>query len=115
MALSKSLPTPNTHELFRVVIRLAVGAPLRALPVPFAPIAPEPFVPEGFTPVKLITVIDETTCLDIVAVTVTLLSGAAAKARQISEVPLCTFVLCTRAQVSPAPVTLETVVLAPEL
>jgi hypothetical protein len=31
--------------LLRVVVRLAVGAPLLLLPVPIAPIAPDPFVP----------------------------------------------------------------------
>ena len=61
IASSKSLPTPKTQELFRVVTRLAVGAPEDAFAVPVAPIAPDPFVPEGSTPVKLMTVIDEAT------------------------------------------------------
>jgi hypothetical protein len=88
MALSKSLPTPITQEPARVVVRLAVGAPLREFPVPVAPIAPEPFVPLESTPAKLITVMEEPTLLERVAVTVTLLSVCVAKARQISDVPL---------------------------
>ena len=82
------MPTPKTQELFRVVTRLAVGAPEDALALPVAPIAPDPFVPEEFTPVKLMTVIDEATLWDSVAVTVTAFNGAVANARQISDVPL---------------------------
>jgi hypothetical protein len=76
--------------------------------------APEPFVPEVSTPVKLITVIEETTLCDSVAVTVTAFNGEAEKARQISAVPGWTLVLSTRTQVSPAPATLITVVLDEE-
>jgi hypothetical protein len=76
-----------TKEPPRVVTSLAVGAPGFLFPVPIAPMAPEPFVPEVSTPVKLITVIEETTLCDRVAVTVTALNGAAEKARQISAVP----------------------------
>jgi len=112
--LSKSFPTPNTQELFFVVTRLAVGAPDPALPVPVAPIAPEPLVPDELTPVKLMTVIDEETLLDSVAVTMTPLNVEGAKARQISAVPFCVLVRFTRAQVNPAPVRPETVVLVPE-
>jgi hypothetical protein len=50
------------------------------------------------------TVIEEVTDCDSVAVTVTPFSGEAAKARQISAVPFCALVLRTRTQVSPAPV-----------
>jgi hypothetical protein len=88
MALSKSFPTPATQEPFRVVVRFAVGAPRLELPVPVAPMAPEPFVPEVSTPVKLITVKEETTLCERLAVTVTLLSGEVEKDLHISEFPL---------------------------
>ncbi len=78
-------------------------------PLPIAPIAPEPFVPVGFTPMKLMTVIDESTALDRLAVTETLVKAAVAKVRQTSEVPACAFVLSTRTHVNPAPVTLAMV------
>ena len=65
-----------------------MGAPLLALALPVAPIAPEPLVPVVSTPAKLITVNEELTLWESVAVTVTLLSAEEAKARQISEVPL---------------------------
>lgn len=94
-----------------MVTRVAVGAPDEALPVPVAPIAPAP-APVVSTFLKLMTVIDETTVWDNVAVTVTLLRGLSAKARQISDVPLCAFVLLTRTQVKPAPATPVTVVAA---
>lgn len=114
MALSKSFPTPNTHELFRVVTSEAVGAPDAALLPLVAPIAPEPFVPEVSTPAKLITVMEDTTLCDNVADTITLLNEEGANVRQISEVPLCALVLRTSTQVSPAPVTFVTVVFVPE-
>jgi len=44
-----------------VVTRVAVGAPGLALPLPTAPMAPEPFVPEVLTPLKLMTVMEEST------------------------------------------------------
>jgi hypothetical protein len=66
-----------------------------------------------FTPSKLLTVIEETTLWDSVALTVAPLTGEAANARQISESPLCPFDLTTRFQVNPPPVTFVTVVLAP--
>src|ERR1700730_3978777 len=113
MALSQSLPTPNTQELFRVVTRLAVGAPLAPLPVPVAPTAPAPFTPDVSTPVKVTTVIDAGWLLDRAAVTDTLVSEVDANARQISALPLCTLVRRTSVQVSPAPVTLFTTVFAP--
>jgi hypothetical protein len=71
-----------------VVVRLAVGAPRVEFPVPVAPIAPEPFVPVVSTPAKLITVKEQPKLWEIVAVTVALLNGDGANARQISEVPL---------------------------
>ena len=103
-----------TQDPFRVVVRLAVGAPPLEFAVPVAPMAPAPFVPEVSTPAKLITVKEHTTLWEIVAVTVTLLSAAGANARQISEVPLCTLVLRTRTQFNPPPETFVTVVLGPE-
>jgi regulator of RNase E activity RraA len=57
------------------------------------------------------TVSEETTFCDNVAVTVTALSGDVAKARQISAVPLWVFVLRTSTQVRPAPEMLETTAL----
>jgi hypothetical protein len=64
--------------------------------------------------VKPITVMDAATFCESVAVTDTALSGVVAKARQISAVPLCTFVLTTSFQVRPAPDTLVTLVLGAE-
>ena len=75
-----------------MVVNDALGAPGCALPVPLAPMAPEPLLPVVSTPVKLITVIEEITLCDRVAVTETLLSGAVAKALQISASPFCTLV-----------------------
>jgi hypothetical protein len=60
-------------------------------------------VPEVLDPVKLMTVIDAASLADSVAVTVTLLSLAVAKARQISAVPAWALVLCTRVQVKLPP------------
>ena len=114
MALSKSLPTPSTQELSRVVVSVAVGAPEEAFPAPVAPTAPEPLVPEVSTPVKLITVIEAATLWDRVALTEVLVRVEGAKARQISAAPLCTLVLTTRAHVRPAPEMVLTVVLVPE-
>src|SRR3954470_4936780 len=105
IALSKSLPTPKTHELFRVVVSVAVGAPEAALADLIAPIAPEPFVPDVSTLENVITVRDEITVCDSVAVAVTLVRTFGEKARQISLDPACALVRATRAQVSPAPVT----------
>jgi hypothetical protein len=107
--LSQSVPTPNTHELFRVVTSDAVGAPEAALPPPVAPIAPDPFVPVVSVPLKATTVIDDTTFCDKFAVTVALLSAVVANARHISAPPGCALVRFTRAQVNPPPVTLLTV------
>src|SRR4029077_6118846 len=101
MGLSQSLPTPSTRELLRVVTRLAVGSPGLAFRVPTAPMAPLPFVPLVSTPVKLITVIEEQTDCESIAVTVTPLKVEEANALQISAVPFCVFVRSTRTQVSP--------------
>ncbi len=111
MALSKSLPTPSTSELSRVVTSEAVGAPEAALAPPTAPMAPEPLVPVVSTPAKLTTVMEETTLCERVAVTEMLFSTVGAKVRQISEVPFCTFTRFTRVQLRPPPVRLVTVVL----
>ena len=53
IALSKSFPTPNTHEFARVVVKVAEGAPDPALALAVAPIGVV-----GSTPVKLTRVID---------------------------------------------------------
>jgi len=45
VARSQSLPTPNTHELSRVVINAAVGAPDAADAELMAPMAPAPPTP----------------------------------------------------------------------
>src|SRR5580704_16852019 len=108
IALLKSLPTPSTQELLPVVTNEAVGAPVAALLLLVAPIAPP-----GLTPAKLITVIDATTLCDRVAETETALTGAAANAPHISAEPLCTLVRLIKVQASPAPVTLLTAVLVP--
>jgi hypothetical protein len=76
--------------------------------------ATEPFVPEVLTPLKVITVRDEATFCESVAVTVTPLNGADENALQISAVPDWTFVLWTRTQISQAPAILVTVVLGEE-
>ena len=115
MPLWGSTPTPITNELLRVVTKEALGAPVDAFPVPTAPMAPEPFVPEVSTPAKLMTVIEDVTFCERVAVTDTVLSGIGAKARQISAVPFCVRVLLTSTQVRPAPEMLFTLVLVPNL
>src|SRR5262249_14566318 len=84
------------------------GAPGFALADAVAPIAPDPLLPDGSAPVKLITVSDEVNICAMVAVTVTLLSGAVAKARHTSASPDCTLVRRTSCHVSPAPGTLVT-------
>src|SRR5436853_5248597 len=86
-AWSKSLPTPNTSELFRVVTSDDDGAPPAELAVAVAPIAPDPLVPVASTFLKLTTVIEPAVDCDSVAVTVTLASVAGANARQISDEP----------------------------
>src|SRR5690349_2976956 len=75
-----------------------------------APIAPDPFVPEVSTPLNVMTVSDETVPCDSVAVTVALVNGEVANARQISLSPACTFVRTTNCHVSPPPVTPVTLV-----
>ena len=107
------MPTPSTIESARVVTTWAAGAPELELVAAVAPIAPEPFVPDVSAPMNAMTVIDDITACDSVAVTVTLVSGLGANARQISDVPACVFERTTSTHVSPAPVTLVTVVLGP--
>jgi hypothetical protein len=92
----------------RVVTKLADGAPLAALFVAVAPIGPD-----ISAPVKLISVRDEETLCESVAVTVTFVNGFGASALQISEVPLCPFALATNVQANPPPEIPVTVVLAP--
>jgi len=91
-----------------------VGAPALEFAVPVAPIAPEPPLPDVSTPVKVITVIDDTTLCESVAVTFTGPKAEVANARQISAVPASELVLLTRVQLNPAPITLVTVVFAPD-
>src|SRR6185312_14390749 len=62
------------------------------------------------TPLKLITVIEAATDWDRLAVTVALATVDAAKARQISEVPICVLARLTNVQVRPPPLTLVTVI-----
>ena len=81
--------------------------------LPAAPTAPAPLVPEVFTPAKLITVKEEPTLCDRVAVTATPLRGATAKARHISDVPLCPLARTTSDHVRPPPETPFTVVFVP--
>jgi len=95
-------------EFGRVETRLAEGAPLDLLPDATAPIAPEPLVPEESTPAKAITVSEEETIYERLALTEMLLRAVGKKARQISAVPFCAWVLCTRAQVKSPPETLTT-------
>src|SRR5438445_1771901 len=107
-----SSPTPKTRVFARVVVSVAVGAPAAALAVAVAPIAPDPLAPVVSTPVKLTTVSDDNTDCENVAVTVALVSAVGAKARQISAVPSCVFVLCTSTQVRLPPAMVFTTVLA---
>ena len=66
------------------------------LPVPVAPMALGPPAPEVVsTSVKLITVTEDTTLWETVAVTVTLFRAMLANAAQISASPLWTFVRST--------------------
>jgi len=88
--LSQSLPTPKTQEPFRVVTRVALGAPALLLVAALAPIAPDPLVPDVSAPVKLTTVIEDATPCESLAVTLMPVKGDGAKARQISAVPSCT-------------------------
>jgi hypothetical protein len=71
---------------------------------------PEPLSPEGSAPVKDITVIEEVTAADRMALTDTLRRGVFEEARQISAVPFCVLVPTIRAHVKPAPETLFTLV-----
>jgi hypothetical protein len=103
------LPTAITHELLRVVVSFAVGAPDAPLALTLAPMAPDPFVPVVSTPLNVTTPMDESTLCARLAVTETFVSAAVVNARQISEVPPLAFVRFTRVQVSPPPVTLVTV------
>ena len=91
----------------------ADGAPEAALRPPVAPMVPEPFAPDELTPLKLMTVIEELTLCESVAVAVTLLRGVAAKVRQISEVPLWPLVRTTSDHVRPPPEMPVTVVFVP--
>src|SRR5262245_31562786 len=102
-----------THELLRVVVTDAVGAPLGELNWLVAPIAPDPLVPEVSAPVNVKMVSDETAGCESVAVTETLVNGVVANARQTSLLPSCTLVRTTNCHVSPPPVMLVTVVLGP--
>jgi hypothetical protein len=110
VALSQSLPHRTPNEPARVVVSVAVGPPEVEFADRVAPIAPDPFVPLASAPVKLTTVIDADTDCDSDAVTVTLLSADGANARQISDVPSCTFVRATSCQVRDPPVTPVTVI-----
>ena len=96
-----------------MVVKEAVGAPLAAVPVPVAPTAFGNVPLVVSTPVKLYTVIEQTTACEMVAVAVTFVSVEGANAAQISESPLWVFVRLTNAQVKPPPDTPETVVFAP--
>jgi hypothetical protein len=71
--------------------------------------APAPFTPVVSTPIKLITVIEESTLCESVAVTVILVSGTVENACQISDVPSWTLVLRTSVQLKPVEVTFVTV------
>src|ERR1700704_2819031 len=102
-------------EFARVVVSVAVGAPVAPLAVAVAPIAPDPLVPVVSTPVKLTTVMEDKTDCENVAVTVVFVSTAGAKARQISEVPSCVLVLCTSTQVRLPPAMLFTTGFVPVL
>lgn len=109
MAPSQSAPTPNTHELFRVVVSDPVGAPETALNAAVAPTAPEPLLPLGSAPLNATTVMEAAALCPKLAVTVTLLKIAGANARQISALPRTPFARPTNCHVNPAPFTEVTV------
>jgi len=111
IALSQSLATLNTHELLRVVTRVAAGVPGSAFVATVAPIAAEPLLPDVSAPLNAITVIEEATLWDSAALTVTEDKGLVAWARQISAVPSCLLLRCTRDHVSPPPLIPVTTVL----
>jgi hypothetical protein len=95
------LPTPHTHDPALVVVSDTVGDPVPA----FAPATGPSATLALLNPT---TVIDPTHApLDLVAVTVALLSGPGATAVQISDVPACVLVRCRSRQVRPPPVTPE--------
>jgi len=104
MALSQSLPTPTTQELFAVVVREAEGAPL-PLADPTAPTAPDPLTPLEFAPENVMTVIEDSAEKARVAVTETFERSEGAKARQISDVPRWRFSRTTKTHVKLAPLT----------
>jgi hypothetical protein len=95
--------------LARVVAIVADGAPRRELVDAHAPMAAAPFAPEESTPLKATTVIEDATPADSVAVTGAF-TGAAANARQISDVPDRAFERRTSCHVRPAPAIERTVV-----
>jgi hypothetical protein len=109
VALSQSLPTPNTNDAARVVVNVPEGAPDAELLDCVAPIAPAPFVPLVSAPLKETTVIDAAADCTSVAVTVTFDRMPEANARQISESPRRTFVRLTSDHVTPPPLTPLTV------
>src|SRR5439155_15243478 len=99
MALSQSLPTPQIHEPARVVMSVAVGAPLAALPPMVAPLKLRS------APIKAATVIEPTYDPLCVPLTVTLDRTLGAAACQISAVPRWALVRWRNRQVRPPPVT----------
>ena len=105
MALSQSVPTPNTQELSRVLTRDPVGAPEAALNVAVAPTAPEPLLPPGSAPLNATTVMEAAALCPKFAVTATLLKIVGANARQISASPRTPFARATNCHVNPAPFT----------
>src|SRR5262245_44132515 len=103
MALSQSDPTPKMSADGLVVVRATDGAPVDALCFAEAPTT--------LVLTKVMTVSDwsNPVCVGVL-VTVTLVSGAVAVARQTSAVPSWVLARCTSVQVRPAP---ETVIVCP--
>src|SRR4051795_5132130 len=99
VALDQSVPTAQTQEPARVVVRLAVGAPLAALAPAVAPRAVSAFL----KPTTVMLPCQEP--LERVAVKVAAVSGFGATACQISAVPGCEFWRLRSVQVRPPPET----------
>ncbi len=101
----QSKPTPYTQEFAAVVVNVAVGAPLFALPLPTEPI-PAAFENDSTTSSTLAARLK-------LAVTAAELSVPAARADQTSAVPGCAFVRWSSVQVNPAPLTVAVCTLVP--
>src|SRR5262249_35375451 len=102
--LSQSLPTPNTHELARVVVSVAEGLP--ATPAALLAIAVAAPTSEFAAPWKPTTVIEAISDRLSTPVTVMDARAVGANAHQISDVPSCVLTRLALVQVSGTPLLL---------